>query len=247
MTDEHTHYKLLNEAAYMVNNPSAWDSYDEGASEMIRALVEHAGVLGTEKHGDAEAIGSALARATAAEAQLAAAMEGAVRVKPGVAERAVWSAMIWAAENSAGWQDVQEYTDGGNSFAEGEARATVRRIIAALEPNPAAQAERDALIAATLGRADKAVREALEAEEDKGNCCGAAISAAQRAIRALATQPQTGALAARDRVKVVEGMREAAGLFQGSDLWEEAGVRQWILAAADAKEAVKPADERGKG
>lgn len=35
---------------------------------------------------------------------------------------------------------------------------------------------------------------------------------------------------------LANGMRAAADLFRGGDLWEEAGVRQWILAAAE-KEA----------
>lgn len=40
------------------------------------------------------------------------------------------------------------------------------------------------------------------------------------------------ALAARDAKMRAEGMRMAADLFTGSDLWEEAGIREWILAAA---------------
>ena len=55
------------------------------------------------------------------------------KVKPGHLERIVWSAMMWAADNNPGFDGVPEYTDGGNSFAEGECRATVRRILAALE------------------------------------------------------------------------------------------------------------------
>lgn len=57
-----------------------------------------------------------------------------VTVKPGEIERAVWSAMIWAASNNAGFNGVPEYTDRGNSFAEDEARRAAARILAALLP-----------------------------------------------------------------------------------------------------------------
>lgn len=50
---------------------------------------------------------------------------------PGVIERAVWSAMIWSAENTAGYERC-EYTDGGNSHAETEARACAARILAVI-------------------------------------------------------------------------------------------------------------------
>jgi hypothetical protein len=53
-------------------------------------------------------------------------------VKPGEIERAVWSAMIWAASNNQGFEGVPEYTDRGNSFAETEARRAAARILAAL-------------------------------------------------------------------------------------------------------------------
>ena len=53
-------------------------------------------------------------------------------VKPGEIERIVWSAMVWARENP-GPDEVPEYTDRGNSFAEGECRAAVRRILEALQ------------------------------------------------------------------------------------------------------------------
>lgn len=59
-----------------------------------------------------------------------------VAVKPGEIERAVWSAMIWAAENNPGFNGVPEYTDGGNSFAETECRATASRIRSALTSQP---------------------------------------------------------------------------------------------------------------
>ena len=59
-----------------------------------------------------------------------------VKVKPGVIERAVWSAMLWAASNNVGFEGVPEYTDKGNSFAETEARAAATRILAALDLTP---------------------------------------------------------------------------------------------------------------
>jgi len=153
------------------------------------------------------------ARATAAEAALVAAMAGAVRVRPGVAERAVWSAMVWAAENSAGWRDAHEYTDGGNSFAEDEARATVRRILAALEPNPAAQ-DREALVAATLADTAQRADDAADQYERQGNAHAAlALRLQATGIRSLATPAQTDALAAVRREARAEGMRKAAELI----------------------------------
>ena len=55
-----------------------------------------------------------------------------VAVKPGEIERAVWSAMMWAADNNPGFNGVPEYTDRGNSFAEDEARRAAARIRSAL-------------------------------------------------------------------------------------------------------------------
>ena len=53
-----------------------------------------------------------------------------VTVKPGEIERAVWSAMSWAADNNPGFNGVPEYTDCGNSFAETECRrAAVAEMI----------------------------------------------------------------------------------------------------------------------
>lgn len=63
-------------------------------------------------------------------------LPASVRVKPGAIERIVWSAMVWAHRSKPGPDEVPEYTDGGNSFAEAECRAAVRRILAALEPTP---------------------------------------------------------------------------------------------------------------
>jgi len=71
-------------------------------------------------------------RALPAASQPDAPVSG-VTVKPGVIERAVWSAMIWAASNNAGFEGVPEYTDRGNSFAEDEARHAAARILSALE------------------------------------------------------------------------------------------------------------------
>jgi hypothetical protein len=54
-------------------------------------------------------------------------------VKPGEIERAIWSAMIWAAANNPGFEKAPEYTDRGNSFAEREARAAAARVLASLD------------------------------------------------------------------------------------------------------------------
>lgn len=85
----------------------------------------------------------------------------AVMVKQGAVERAVWSAMIWAAENSHGFDGVPEYTDTGNSFAETEARAAAARIRAALDVGPAPDATRMCVacgrsVPASHGRVDPA-------------------------------------------------------------------------------------------
>lgn len=76
---------------------------------------------------------------------------GVMKVKPGEIERAVWSAMIWAADNSAGFNDAPEYTDRGNSFAEDEARRATTRILAAIETTPD---PRDAVIARMVEAAE---------------------------------------------------------------------------------------------
>ena len=60
-----------------------------------------------------------------------------VGVKPGEIERAVWSAMMWAADNNPSFDGVPEYTDRGNSFAEDEARRAAARIRSALTVTPA--------------------------------------------------------------------------------------------------------------
>ena len=73
----------------------------------------------------------------ALETALRARLAG-VTVKPGEIERAVWSAMIWAASGNAvfDFDRVPEYKD-GNSFAEDEVRRAAARILAALTPNTA--------------------------------------------------------------------------------------------------------------
>ena len=81
------------------------------------------------------------------------ACKGRARVRPGQIERAVWSAMKWAAENNPGFDGVPEYTDRGNSFAETECRAAADRILAALEP-ASDQGEWDAAIEAAAKVAD---------------------------------------------------------------------------------------------
>jgi hypothetical protein len=70
------------------------------------------------------------------------------RVKPGVAERIIWDAMAWAVRNSNRHPGtiVPAYTDTGNSDAEYEARRSAARILAALEPDPAMDRMREALI-----------------------------------------------------------------------------------------------------
>ena len=52
-------------------------------------------------------------------------------VKPDVLENIVWDAMVWALQNP-GTGRIPEYTAAGNSFAEQECRAAVRRITSAL-------------------------------------------------------------------------------------------------------------------
>ncbi|WP_370342944.1 hypothetical protein [Pararhodobacter marinus] len=115
---------------------------------------------------------AAEARAITAEAQLAAAMEGAVRVKPlewfdqpeGESYRiGRCDQVAYAVERSESgqWGYKRQGQAGlcvsevGGQLFRGEEDAMrgadidhKRRILAALEPNPAAQAERDALIAA---------------------------------------------------------------------------------------------------
>ena len=178
------------------------------------------------------------ARATAAEAALAAAMEGAVRVKPlewfevarGNNGYGKWEAEGYVVQkieglfliNFAGsYKNEWRFTSVGSAKAAAEADYN-RRILAALEPYPAAQ-DREALIAATVERAAQAAYQWWDDDDAQD---------LRDHIRAIATQPQTDALEAVRREARAEGMRMAADLFTGSDLWEEAGIREWILAAA---------------
>jgi hypothetical protein len=81
-------------------------------------------------------------------------------VAPGEIERAVWSAMIWAAlEAPPPDGKFPEYTDSGNSFAEKEARRAAARIVSALDP---------AALAAMVAEARaNALREAAEFVTDE--------------------------------------------------------------------------------
>ena len=58
-------------------------------------------------------------------------------VKPLEIENAVWSAMLWAADNNVGFNAALEYDPLGNSYAQIECRSAARRILAALTPQPA--------------------------------------------------------------------------------------------------------------
>jgi hypothetical protein len=85
-----------------------------------------------------------------------AAKSVAVRVKPGVIEREVWEAMVWAARSIKPQSGVlPDYTNGGNSDAETEARRAAARILAVLEPAPVSD---EALIRAALEAAAKAAK-----------------------------------------------------------------------------------------
>lgn len=68
----------------------------------------------------------------------------------------------------------------------------------------------------------------LREHVEKGDPVDVANLAMMLHQRGERIEPRSGDLA--------NGMRAAADLFRGSDLWEEAGVREWILAAAE-KEA----------
>ena len=73
------------------------------------------------------AMGETVARFDAAKA-------GAVRVKPGLIEREIWKAMVWAAKHPPPPGDAcPPYTDSGNSNAEVECRQRAARILAALD------------------------------------------------------------------------------------------------------------------
>lgn len=101
-----------------------------------------------------------------------------VTVKPGEIERAVWSAMSWAADYDSGSNGVPEYTDGGNSFAETECRRAAARIRSVLTIAPAPDAAKvAALVEAACGLLD-----AYSAIVGPGNPWGDSLRAALRAI-----------------------------------------------------------------
>lgn len=116
-----------------------------------------------------------------------------------------------------------------------------RRILAALEPNPTAQ-DREALIAATLERAARAM-------DAWGNDAPQTGEYMASEIRSLITQPQTDALAAVRREARAEGMRIAAGIAfdrrgtQSGDTWD-AG---WYQACAAARHDILDAAEKEAG
>lgn len=166
------------------------------------------------------------ARATAAEASLAAAMEGAVRVKPlewvaryakydggrehfGTGVFGHWYGIkreknrVWSVSHHIGSKMIVVgfYPDLEASKAAAQADYATR-ILAAIEPNPAAQ-DREALIAATLEMA----AQVAESNVHSGSGKSAAIH-----IRALATQPQTDALAAVRREARAKVWADAADL-----------------------------------
>ena len=96
-----------------------------------------------------------------------------VRVKPHVAERIIWDAMAWAVRNSNQLPGtiVPAYTDTGNSDAEVEVRRATARVLAALEPDPAAARMRKALDielaeAVKQADADLSEQEAMEVAMD---------------------------------------------------------------------------------
>ncbi|WP_068305893.1 hypothetical protein [Pararhodobacter sp. CCB-MM2] len=188
------------------------------------------------------------ARATAAEAALAAAMEGAVRVR-GLEWAGKYRPMatpepyqIWPDNGASGAPDdpFESYRNymlysphmmvigEFDTIEEAKEAAQVDygyRILAALEPNPAAQ-DREALIAATLEMAESVAINAGPSYYmiqtgtgfQKTHTNGGAFAFRtdiSDAIRALATQPQTDALAARDAKMRAEGMRMAAEIAGG--------------------------------
>lgn len=183
------------------------------------------------------------ARATAAEAALAAAMEGAVRVKPlewfevarGNNGYGKWEAEGYVVQkieglfliNFAGsYKNEWRFTSVGSAKAAAEADYN-RRILAALEPNPAAQDREAALIAdghgvylthAELAARDGALIVATLSDIDLIEQCisdvfregGTDREAASHVAAALATQPQTDALAAVRREARAEVWAESA-------------------------------------
>ena len=98
-------------------------------------------------------------------------------VKPGQLERIVWSAMVWARENHHPGE-VPEYTDAGNSFAEDECRATVVRILSAINQDVLAACVREGL---EMGAQKAAIHNLGRSKERSDRQLSA--------IRALASDP----------------------------------------------------------
>lgn len=187
------------------------------------------------------------ARATAAEAARDAAIAGAVRVKPlewvaryakydggrehfGTGVFGHWYGIkreknrAWSVSHHIGSKRIEVgfYPDLESAKAAAQADYE-RRILAALEPNPAEQ-DREALVAATLERAENEIERLLSdpTEEEQDKLVNAALTDFEHGsrneavrlyrgvIHALATHAQTDALAAVRREARAEGMRKAA-------------------------------------
>lgn len=103
---------------------------------MMKELIERDAAISAVTRADRACLG-----AEGSRENIRALPAVTVTVKPGEIERAVWSAMIWAAANNPGFNGLPEYTDGGNSFAEDEARAASARIRASLDVAPVSLAE----------------------------------------------------------------------------------------------------------
>lgn len=130
---------------------------------MMKELIERDAAISAVTRADRACLG-----AEGSRENIRALPAVTVTVKPGEIERAVWSAMIWAAANNPGFNGLPEYTDGGNSFAEDEARAASARIRASLDVAPVslAEAARVPEIAALIEAAKRVWNEAC-ANHDK--------------------------------------------------------------------------------
>jgi hypothetical protein len=97
-----------------------WLHLKDGVNDLGMNLGADHGIIG----------GKLLAKAVAIPA-------APIGVKPLEIENAVWSAMLWAADNNVGFNAALEYDPLGNSYAQIECRSAARRILAALTPQPA--------------------------------------------------------------------------------------------------------------
>ena len=97
-----------------------WLHLKDGVNDLGMNLGADHGIIG----------GKLLAKAVAIPA-------APMGVKPLEIENAVWSAMLWAADNNVGFNAALEYDPLGNSYAQIECRSAARRILAALTPQPA--------------------------------------------------------------------------------------------------------------